>query len=130
MGMWVIFIGDAMFGLDTIRAMAFEEKVEIRNYGEKQFDVWFKGNHDAYVSFQFDYDGMIMSDYSPEELKNLPFENPQFILVRYSDIKLLERIISSDDFPKDIMIDCDGVDLGLEKFIEKSRLLGNQPHEK
>ena len=125
MGMWVIFIGDAMFGLDTIRAMTFKEKVETRDYGEKQFDVFFNESHDAYVSFQFDYDGMIMRDYSPEELKNLPFENPQFMLVRYSDIKLLERIISADDFPENILIDCDGVGLGLEKFIEKSRLLGN-----
>lgn len=125
MGMWVIFIGDETFGLDTIRAMTFKEKAEIIDSGEKQFDVFFNENHDAYVSFQFDYDGMIMNDYSPEELKNLPFENPHFILARYSDIKLLERIISADDFPKDILIDCDGGDLGLERFIEKSRLLGN-----
>lgn len=126
MGMWVIFIGDETFSLDTIRAMTYKGKVETRDHGEKQFDVFYNENHD-YVSFQFDYDGMIMNDYSSEELKNLPFENPQFILVRYSDIKLLERIISADDFPKDILIDCDGVDLGLEKFIEKSRLLGNSP---
>lgn len=120
MGKWVIFIGNTGFGRDTIRAMTFAGKKDVRDYGEKQFDVLFK---DGYVSFQFDYDGMIMNDYSPEELENLPYDNPQFILMRYSEQNLLEKVISSKDFPKDVLIDCDGVNLHLEQFVDKSRLL-------
>lgn len=120
MGKWVIFIGNKEFGPDTIKALTFEGKVAVRDYGEKQFDVLFK---DGYVSFQFDYDGMIKNDYSPEELNSLPYSAPQFVLMRYSRKNLLEEIISSKDFPKDVLIDCDGVALGLEQLVDKSRLL-------
>lgn len=123
MGKWVIFIGDTMLSLNAIRTMSFAKKVKLKDYGEKGFDALFRENYGAYISFQFDDKEMIMNDYSPEELKTLPYKDPQFMLVRYSDVKLLEQIVSADDFPKDILIDCAGVDLGLEKFIQKSRLL-------
>ena len=125
MGKWVVFIGDARLNLNAMRAMTFDGAIERKDYGEKQFDVLFREHYDAYVSFQSDYNGLIMNDYSPEELKTLPWENPQFILVRYSDVKLLEQILSAEDFPKDILIDCDGMNLGFENCIEKSRLLHN-----
>lgn len=123
MGKSVIFIGKTTLSLEKLRVMTFEEAVEKIDFGEKQFDILFKENYGAYVSFQFDYNGAIANDYSPEELKNLPYKYPQFVLVRYSNIRLLERIVSADDFPKDILIDCDGVNMGLEKFIKRSRLL-------
>ncbi len=120
MGKWVIFIGNEKFSSKTIKGMTFEGNTGIRDYGEKQFDVLF---NEDYVSFQFDYNGMIVGDYASEFIKSLPFDNPQFVLVRYSKQSLLERIISSKDFPKDVLIDCDGVDLGLERLVGKSRLL-------
>ena len=118
--MWVILIGDAEFGIGTIKALTFERKTGIRDYGEKQFDVMYE---EGYVSFQFDYDGMIMNDYSPEELNRLPYPTPRFVLMEYSERSLLERIVSSNDFPKDVFIDCDGVNLGLEQFVDKSRII-------
>ena len=120
MGKWVIFIGNPGFCPDSVKAMTFEGKSGVMDYGEKQFDVLFE---EGYVSFQFDYDRTIMNDYSPEELHSLPYDEPQFILMRYSKRNLLERVISSKDFPKDVLIDCDGVNLGLEQFVDKSRLL-------
>lgn len=120
MGKWVILIGNAGFGPDTIRAMTFEGKIGIRDYGEKQFDVLFRK---GYVSFQFDYDGTIIDDYAPEELNNLPYGEPQLVLMKYSGIDIAERVLTANDFPKDVFIDCDGVDLGLEQFLGKSRLL-------
>lgn len=120
MGQWVILIGNTEFGPDSIREFAFANRTDVQDYGEKQLDILF---NDGYVSFQFDYDGTIMSGYSPEELRNLPYHKPQFILMKYSEKRLLEKIISSKDFPKDVFIDCDGVDLGLEQFIDRSRLL-------
>lgn len=120
MGKWVIFIGNEKFSPEIIKGMTFEGSTDTRDYGERQFDVLFNEDH---VSFQFDYDGMIMGDYPPEFIKSLPFDNPRFVLARYSEQSLLERIISSKDFPKDVLIDCDGVDLGLERLVDKSRLL-------
>lgn len=122
MGKWVILIGDRNFDINAIKTMNFDGKTEVRDYKEKQFDVIFDKE---YISFQFDFDGMIKHDYSPEELKNLPYNNPQCILVKYSSQKLLESIIGSKDFPKDLFIDCDGVNLLLEHSIDKTRLINN-----
>lgn len=120
MGKWVILVGGTKFGPSTIKAMTFEGKTDTRDYGEKQYDVLFR---EGYVSFQFDYNEDIKNDYSPECLKSLPFDDPQFILLKYSERSLLVNIISSKDFPENVFIDCDGIDLGLEQFIDKSRLL-------
>lgn len=120
MGKWVILIGDQQFNLDSIKTMKFDNKTKIAEYGEKQLDVLYE---DGYLSFQYDFDGMIKRDYMPEELASLPYENPQFILLRYSNLELVKHVISSVDFSKDIFIDCDGVNLGLEQVIDKLRLL-------
>lgn len=122
MGMWVILIGDADFGPASIKRMVFDGKNAIRDYGEKQFDVIFD---DGYVSFQFDFDGFIRQDYTPDELRKLPYAQPQFILMRYSNQRVLKRVIGSEDFPQNILIDCDGVALGLEQMVDQSRLLNN-----
>lgn len=122
MGMWVILIGDAGFEYSRIKAMEFEGRILINDFGEKQFDVIFD---DGYVSFQFDFDEVIKHDYSSEELKNLPYNNPQFILMKYSTQRLLKSIIGSKDFPKNILIDCNSVNLELEYIVDKTRLLNN-----
>lgn len=97
MGKWVILVGGTKFGPSTIKAMTFEGKTDTRDYGEKQYDVLFR---EGYVSFQFDYNEDIKNDYSPECLKSLPFDDPQFILLKYSERSLLVNIISSKDFPE------------------------------
>lgn len=120
MGMWVILIGDERFNLDTIKNMTFTGCERMVEHEEKQLDVFYKK---GYVRFQYDYDGLIRGDYSPEEIACLPYKEPHFILMQYSDLDLLKRIIGSTDFPKDILIDCDGVNLGLEQIIDDARLL-------
>lgn len=120
MGMWVILIGDTQLSLDTVKAMRFEGKTKEQYFEGKQLDVYF---NDGYVSFQYDFDGTIKCDYSPEELKSLPYDEPHFILMRYSNLKLLKQIVGAADFPKNILIDCDDVDLGLNQVIDKSIIL-------
>ena len=119
MGMWVILIGDERFNLGTIKNMKFIGCERIAEHEEKQLDVFYKK---GYASFGYDYDGLIRGDYSPEEIARLPYEEPHFISMQYSNSDLLKRIIGSTDFPKDILIDCDGVDLGLEQIIDGARL--------
>lgn len=115
MGMWVILIGDERFNLDTIKNMKFIGCERIAEHEEKQLDVFYKK---GYVSFQSDFDGLIRGDYSPEEISCLPYKEPHFISMQYSDLDLLKRIIGSTDFPGDILIDCDGVNLGLEQIVD------------
>lgn len=120
MAKWVILIGGPGFGLDALKAMDFPGSTGFRDYGEKQFDVLFE---DGCVYFLGDFDGLIRGDYPPETLAALPFEEPQFVLMQYSAQALLEWIVSAEDFPRDVLIDCDGVDLGLERFVGSARLL-------
>ena len=72
MGKWVIFIGDEKFTPQVIKEMTFEGKTGMRDYGEKQFDVLYD---EDYVSFQFDYDGMLAADYPPEFVKATPHKD-------------------------------------------------------
>jgi len=133
MGMWVILIGDENFDLDIIKSMSFDGAKDIRSFNN-QIDVYYDGQRpiqrydgehlhliydDDYVSFQED-DG---ADLPPEEIAELPFINPRFIIMKYSNAELMRKIVGSGDFPKNIFIDCDGVNLGLEKIIDKSRLI-------
>ena len=120
----VILIGDKEFSLNTIRAMTFEGAIAVKDYGEKQIDVLFKEG--TYASFQSDCYGTIRSDYSPEELTSLPYQEPQFILFRYSEKSLLQKVVSSKNFPADVFIDCDGLCLGPEQFFDKKRLLNSK----
>lgn len=120
MGMWVILIGDADFCLDSLKGMGFEGKKAVKDYGGKQFDVIYD---EGYVSFQSDYDGMIRQDYAPDEIARLPFEEPRFILMRYSHKELLKSVMGSGDFPSDVLVDCDGADTGLGQVPGRSRLL-------
>jgi len=117
--MWIILIGDEDFDFNTIKSMAFYDCIRVSEYENKQFDVYFKN---GYVSFQNDWNGMIKSDYPPEELALLPYKNPHFILMQYSNPELLNYVITLKDFPGNVLIDCDGVDLGLEQVLDKCRL--------
>lgn len=119
MGMWIILIGDETFDFNKMKSMSFGDCIRVAEHEEKQFDIFFK---DGYVSFQNDYDGVIKNDYSPEELASLPYKKPHFILMKYSNLELVKYVITLKDFPKNILIDCDGGNLGLERVIDKCKL--------
>ena len=65
-----------------------------------------------------------------EYLKILPFDNPRWIMLKYNNVAILRKIISGKEFPSDVIIDCDGVDLGLEEVFDKSRIIENGPPAK
>lgn len=54
--------------------------------------------------------------------KACPLINHRFLLF-YSAHNLLKRALVSSGFSEDVFIDCHGVSLGLEWFMDKSRLL-------
>lgn len=120
MGKWVILIGNQQFGMQMIKEMRFDNAVRISEYGEKQMDVTYANGQ---ISFGFDWDGSIRADYSPQELERLPFREPNMALLRYSDAGLLRSVIGAETFPKEALIDCDGVNLGLEQVVGTDRVL-------
>ena len=124
MGKWVILIGDKSFSLDSFSDMKFYGKTELK-MGEHYIQVLYKSD---YVTLDEDYDLLIRNGYETEELSCLPFTDAKMIMLTYSNINILKNIICEEAFPKDIIIDCDGVDLGLDTVIEKSRLINDMDY--
>ena len=122
MGQWVILIGDNSFSLDSFSDMKFYGKTELKR-DKHYIQVLFQN---GYATFDEDYDLLIRNDYETEELNDLPFPDAKMIMLTYSNIDILKNIISEEAFPKDIIIDCDGVDLGLDTVIEKRRLINDK----
>lgn len=122
MGKWVILIGDGDNTIARYENMVFSGSKKINKTAD-YIDVFYENDHARYAQFLDDEEKHIIGDYDPAELEKLPFHNIKMIMLIYSDIDILRGILSADDFPKDIVIDCDGVDLGLEDIIDRERLL-------
>ena len=119
MGKWVILIGDQSFSLDSFADMKFYGKTELKRT-EHYIQVLYKN---GYATFDEDYDLTIKKDYEVEELNTLPYTDAKMIMLTYSDIDILKNIIREKAFPRDVFIDCDGANLGLDTVFEKRRLL-------
>ncbi len=118
MGKWVILLGGGAFGPESIRRMRFQGYTSITDWGRKQLDAEFP---EGKASFQFDYNGDIRNDYDPKELSSLPWPNPQCVILRYTSLEVLSRIISAEDFPEDVLIDTDGAEVSLPAGWEEAR---------
>lgn len=118
---WVILIGDKSFSLGRFADMKFYGKTELK-MGKHNIQVLYKN---GYASFDEDYDLSIKNDYDIEELNSLPYLDAKMIMLTYSNIDILKNIISEKAFPKDIFIDCDGVNLGLGTVFDKRRLIND-----
>ena len=121
MGKWVILIGDESFSLNSFSDMKFYGKTDFKR-GKHYIQALYEND---YVTFTEDYNLLIKNDYETEELNSLPFTDARMIKLTYSNIEILKNIICEEAFPKDIIIDCDGVDLGLDTIIDKSRLIND-----
>lgn len=125
---WVFLIGDDKLSLERFSKMKFtgSEKVS-RNaqqleivFGEKDYLIFCEAEpmEDSKGDFE-------KGEYE-ELLALLPFDEPKWIMLKYKDIGTLKRVIGDESFPEDIIIDCDGVDLGLEEVIDKDRIISTK----
>ena len=110
MGKWVIMIGDKDFTLSQFDHMTFSGNIGISRL-EYSLTVKYE---DGSAWFLADENGLIISDYDPEEIKQLPFDEPVMVMLQYSNVDVLKRIIDYHDFPNNCLIDCDGVPLGID----------------
>lgn len=116
MGQWVILIGDSNNTIKRYKNMAFPGSTKTIK-ADHYIDIFYENAHAQFID---DDDELVISDYDPAELERLPFKNIRMIMLIYTDIEILKGIVSAEDFPKDIIIDCDGVDLGLEKLLTEN----------
>lgn len=110
MGKWVILIGDKDFTLSQFDHMTFSGNIGISRL-EDSLTVKYE---DGSACFLADEKGLIISDYDLEEIKQLPFDEPVMVMLQYSNVDVLKRIIDYNDFPNNCLIDCDGVSLGID----------------
>lgn len=116
MGMWVILIGDDNLTLERFQKMRFAGCKEII-LSEHQLDILYE--NDYAVLYE---DADCLEAYDSSELERLPFRDVHTMILKYSDIQVLRAIVGAEDFPEDVIIDCDGLDLGLEEIVKKERL--------
>ena len=122
---WVFIIGDSSVSTDSFSDMEFCGSVrKIRDkdwleigYADKEYAVFEEYTADMKAEFE----PLGFERY----LRQIPFAEPKWFMLRYSSIEILKRIIGEKDFPANVMIDCDGTDLGLGEIIDESRIIEN-----
>lgn len=126
---WVFIIGDDSFTLNSFSKMQFNDSKKIL-INDNQIEIQFDNNDYAIFYKENNSDDM-KSDFEPSEfeeyLQKLPFDDPRWIMLKYNNISILRKIVSEKEFPTDVLIDCDGVDLGLEEVFDESRIIGTAP---
>lgn len=112
---WIILIGDEKFGLDSLRYIEYTGDNKVSDINSEKFIVDYGRD---FVSFEYAND--IIEDYEVDELKNLPFKTPHFIMMTYSSEELMEEIISQDNFVKNVYVDEDKIDgtlISINEFV-------------
>ena len=112
---WIILIGNENFDLNTIKTV--EHYGSIDSYDvpeiEGRYCVDFGEDHIFY-----DYVDII-EEYEKDELNEISYVNPSFIMMIYTSKTRIRNILKQDNFPDNIYIDNDfGVILPIKEFIE------------
>ncbi len=121
---WVFLIGDDSFSLNSFSNMKFHGSIQtFRN--EKRMIIRYANDNYAILE-EYDIQN-IKCDFAPlefeEYLQKLPFDVPKWIMLKYNNIIILKKIISEKYFPEDVIIDCDGLNLGLKEVFDENRII-------
>ena len=124
---WVFFVGDQSLSFDCLLKMQFPGNIQIIRNREQLEIRW--PDHD-YVIFEPFSQAEMQLDFEPEEfeayLRQIPFSHPKWMMLKYNNIAVLSAILREPDFPADVLIDCDGVNLGLDKILDPGRIIGTE----
>lgn len=121
---WIFIIGDQSLSLSTFSNMTFQDNVRTYLSGE-EFQIHYENQEYAVFSscpaetLKADFE---VSEYK-ELMKKLPFENPQWFMLKYSGLEILKKIISEEEFPDKVFLYCDGIDPGLREVFDEYRII-------
>ena len=122
---WIFLIGDEAFTLKNFSKMHFKDSRKII-ISDDQLEVRYD-NNDYVVLYKEEKTNDMKNEFESsafeEYMLKLPFDDPRWIMVRYSNISVLRSLLSEKGFPTDVMIDCDGVRLELEDIVDESRII-------
>ncbi len=99
---WVILIGSDDLDINSVRKIKHFGQNKVTDLSPNRFVVDYGDEHVFY-----EYVEDLINDYEEEELKAIPFDNPHFIIMTYTSEELMKKILSQDNFLKDIYVDDD-----------------------
>lgn len=111
---WLILIGDADFGLSTIKSIKHEGCVRCYDVEkiEGRYCVEYGDNH-----IYYDYNKNI--DEFEEDFEKVPYMSPHVITMIYTSEECVKHVLRLKSFPKNIYVDNDhGIVLPIEEFIQ------------
>ncbi|WP_027085178.1 hypothetical protein [Cohnella panacarvi] len=110
---WIILIGNEGFNLNLIRNLQHYGENKSTCLTENRIVVDYGQDHVFYESAED-----IMNDYEEDDIKRIPFPNPHFIMMTFTNENLMKQILSQENFPRGIYIDDDnGNIMPIEDFI-------------
>lgn len=113
---WIILIGNQNLTLDRIKRVQHHNCVNSYDVGtiKNRYCVDFGDDH---IFYDFE-DTPFLDEYENDELKNIPFKNPNFIIMTYTSLNIVREVLQQADFPNDIYVDNDfGLILPIKDFI-------------
>ena len=112
---WIILIGNENFDLNTIKAVEHYESIDSYDVTEikGRYCVDFGDDH-IFYDFRD-----IIEDYEKDELNQIPYDNPSFIMMIYTSKNRIRAVLKQDNFPDNIYVDNDfGLIVSIKKFIK------------
>jgi|GEM_PF-573010 len=115
---WIIFIGDEELTLDRIKAIEHYGSIRSHDVDEKRYCVVFGSSDHVFYDFAPD----LNKDYETDELAEIPFIKPHFIMMVYRSENRMRSIIKQDSFVHeigDVYVDNTfGLIVPIKKYIE------------
>jgi hypothetical protein len=110
---WITFIGDSNLSLDSIKLIQHYGSISCHDVGETRFCVSYGVDH-----IYYDFVDESIQDYQPGDLDIVPYQHPHVIMMVYTSIDLMRRVIRQDNFLRNVYVD-NGYDLivPIEEFI-------------
>lgn len=109
---WVILIGNSDLDINSVRKIKHFGENKITELSPNRFVVDYGDEHVFYECVED-----LINEYEEEELKEIPFDNPHFIMMTYTSEELMKKILCEDNFLKGIYVDDDnGNIVPIEQF--------------
>lgn len=111
---WIVLIGGDDLDINLVLKIKHFGENRITELSQNRFVVDYG---DEQVFYEYGKD--IINDYGKEELKEIPFDNPYFIIMTYTSKELMKKILYQSNFLKGIYVDNDyGLIAPIEEFIK------------
>lgn len=111
---WIILIGNESLTIDTLKRITYSGCRQVTQLENSRLVVDYGSDHIFY-----DFMDKLIDDYTEEELRLIPFKNPNFIMMTFTAKERLIQVLRLGNFPADLYIDDDqGHIMELRKYVE------------